>query len=93
MFLFLAFLIFTGALGATAYYVWSVPQQEAQELLANRLRELRLAGGGRSRTAGDLVRSEHAGRFALGGGDDDFGHDAAPAKNPVRRLSRQWQRA
>jgi tight adherence protein B len=64
MFLFLAFLIFTGALGATAYYVWSVPQHEAQELLANRLRELRLAGGGRSRTAGDLVRSERAGRFA-----------------------------
>src|SRR5215470_6286395 len=64
MFFFVAFLIFTGALAATAYYVWSVPRQEAQELLANRLRELRLAGGGRSRTAADLVRREQTGRFA-----------------------------
>ena len=64
MFFFVAFLIFTGALAATAYYVWSAPRQEAQELLANRLRELRLAGGGRSRTAADLVRREQTGRFA-----------------------------
>ena len=64
MFLLLTFLIFTGALGAAAYYVWSVPQQHAQELLAHRLRELRLAGGVRSRGATDLVRHEHRGRLA-----------------------------
>ena len=27
MFLLVAFLIFTGALGAAGYYVWSVPRQ------------------------------------------------------------------
>lgn len=66
MFLFLAFLIFSTALGAAAYYVWSVPRQHAQERLSSRLRELRLAGGGvRSRSASDLVRRERRGRLAL----------------------------
>jgi tight adherence protein B len=42
-----------------------VPQQQAQQLLASRLRELRLAGGGRSRAASDLVRREQRGRLAF----------------------------
>jgi len=65
VFLFLAFLIFTGALAAAGYYVWSVPQQQAQDVLASRLRELRLAGGVRSRGSSDLVRHEERGRLAF----------------------------
>ncbi len=65
MFLFLSFLIFTGALGAAAYYVWYVPREAAQELLASRLRELRVSGGARIRTATDLVRREQRGKLAF----------------------------
>ena len=64
MFFFLVFLIFTGAMAAAAYYVWSVPQQEAQDVLTNRLRELRVSAGFRSRGASDLVRREQRGRLA-----------------------------
>jgi tight adherence protein B len=65
VFLFLSFLIFTGALGAAAYYVWYVPREAAQELLASRLRELRVSGGARIRTATDLVRREQRGKLAF----------------------------
>jgi len=63
VFLFIAFLIFSGALGAAGYYVWSVPQQQEEEVLTGRLRELRLAGGAR-RGASDLVRRERRGPLA-----------------------------
>ena len=65
MFLFVAFLIFTGALAAAGYYVWTIPQEQAQDILSSRLRELRLSGGTRVRAASDLVRSERRGRFAF----------------------------
>jgi tight adherence protein B len=65
MFFFLAFLIFSGALGAAAYYVWYVPREHAQELLAARLRELRVSGGARLRAATDLVRREQRGSLAF----------------------------
>src|SRR5579862_8817924 len=65
MFLFAAFLIFTGALAAAGYYVWSVPQQQQEEILSGRLRELRLTGGTRVRATSDLVRRERHGRFAF----------------------------
>jgi tight adherence protein B len=64
VFLFVAFLIFSGAMAAAAYYVWSVPQQHEQDLLARRLREVRVASGSVARTSGDLVRREERGRFA-----------------------------
>lgn len=64
MFFFIAFLIFTGALGAAGYYAWSIPRQQAQELLAGRLRELRMASGARARGSSDLVRSERRGSLA-----------------------------
>jgi tight adherence protein B len=65
VFLFLSFLIFTGALGAAGYYVWHVPREHAQELLASRLRELRVSGGARIRAATDLVRREQRGSLAF----------------------------
>src|SRR5258708_18177426 len=64
MFLLIVFLIFTGALAAAGYYAWSVPRQHAEDLLAARLRELRVSGGGQSRGASDLVRQERRGQLA-----------------------------
>ena len=63
MFLLVAFLIFTGALGAAGYYVWSVPRQQENEILTTRLRELRVPGS-RKRTAGDLIRKEQRSALA-----------------------------
>jgi tight adherence protein B len=65
MFLLLAFLIFSVALFAAGYYVWSVPQQAAGEVLGARLRELRAHAGTRTKTAPDLLRREHRGAFAF----------------------------
>jgi tight adherence protein B len=65
VFLFVAFLIFTGALAAAGYYVWTIPNEQAQDILSSRLRELRLSGGMRARAASDLVRSERRGRLAF----------------------------
>jgi len=64
MFLLIVFLIFTGALAAAGYYAWSSPRQHAQDVLADRLRELRVTGGGQLRTSGDLVRQERRGQLA-----------------------------
>ena len=65
MFLFISFLIFSGALAAAAYYVWTIPNQQSQDLLTARLRELRMTGGQRSQQpASDLVRREQRGQLA-----------------------------
>jgi tight adherence protein B len=63
MFLLVAFLIFTGALAAAGYYVWSVPRQQENEILTTRLRELRVPGS-RTRTSGDLIRREQRSALA-----------------------------
>lgn len=63
MFLLVAFLIFSGALAAAGYYVWSVPRQQENEILTTRLRELRVPGS-RTRTSGDLVRREQRSALA-----------------------------
>jgi tight adherence protein B len=86
MFLFVAFLIFSGALAAAGYYVWSVPKQEEYEILATRLRELRVPGGARTRATGDLLRRERRGRFA---GLTDF----VAWIGPVRRLQQYIDQA
>jgi len=63
-FLFIAFLIFSGALAAAGYYAWSVPKQEEHEILATRLRELRVPGSARARGASGLLRQERRGRLS-----------------------------
>ena len=65
MFLLVAFLIFTGALFGAAYYVFSVPQQQEQQLLAGRLRELRARTGTRAKATPDLLRREQRGSLAV----------------------------
>jgi tight adherence protein B len=66
MFVFLSFCIFAGALLAAGYYIWSVPQQHAEQAIAARLRELRanMRSGG-ARTESTLIRREHRGNFAF----------------------------
>ncbi len=63
MFLLVAFLIFSGALAAAGYYVWSVPRQQENEILGTRLRELRVPSGSR-RVSGGLMRREKRSAFA-----------------------------
>src|SRR3954447_5962665 len=65
MFVIVAFVIFTLALCAAGYYVWTVPQQQAEQVLAMRLRELRVASGGRARSAPDLLKREKRGTLAF----------------------------
>src|ERR1700730_19343822 len=60
-----AFVLFTVALLIAGYYVWSVPEQQASDALAGRLRELRSQTRSGPRVASDLVRREHRGSFAF----------------------------
>ena len=64
MFVIVAFLIFAGCFGGVAYYVWAVPQQEEQRILAARLRTLRGNVRSRTRSSPDLLRREEVGVFA-----------------------------
>lgn len=64
MFILVAFAIFSACLGAAGYYVWTIPKEAEEQILAGRLRELRVAGGARRRARGDLLRREQKG--ALG---------------------------
>jgi tight adherence protein B len=65
MFLILAFLIFSGALLAVGYYVWTLPEQQASQLLSGRLRDLRTQTRSRQSTSTELVRREERARFAI----------------------------
>ncbi|MEO7651620.1 MAG: type II secretion system F family protein [Bryobacteraceae bacterium] len=62
--LLIAFVIFTAALGAAGYYVWSVPQQQASDSLSVRLRDLRVQTRSTSRNAPDLLRKEQRGSLS-----------------------------
>jgi tight adherence protein B len=57
--------LFSIALYAAGYYVWSIPEQEASERLGSRLRELRAHMRSRSQKAPELLRREHRGQFAF----------------------------
>lgn len=64
MFVLVAFVIFAAALSGAGYLVWYVPQQESEELLAGRLRELRARSGMRTRSTPDLFKRERRGPLA-----------------------------
>src|SRR5450759_2910830 len=57
--------LFSIALYAAGYYMWSVPEQEASDRLGSRLRELRAHMRGRNQKAPELLRREHRGQFAF----------------------------
>jgi tight adherence protein B len=65
MFVIVAFIIFSVALGGVAYYVWAIPEQEEARVLASRLRNVRGNIRTRSRTAPDLLHREDRGTFAF----------------------------
>jgi tight adherence protein B len=65
MFAVVAFLIFAVALFGAGYYVWSVPEQEAQDVLGGRLRELRAYARGRTKSRPELLRREQRSKFAF----------------------------
>jgi tight adherence protein B len=58
-------LLFSIALYVAGYYVWSVPEQEAEDHLSSRLRELRAHLRSRSQQAPELLRRAHRGTFAF----------------------------
>ncbi len=60
-----SFAIFTIALGVAAYYVWSVPEQQASDAVGTRLRELRSQTRAGNRAASDLIQRETRGTFAF----------------------------
>jgi hypothetical protein len=66
MMIFVGSFIFAAALLGAGYYVWSVPQQQENQALAARLREIRSRAGGRTRAGSpDLFRREQRGGIAL----------------------------
>jgi tight adherence protein B len=65
MFAVVAFLIFAVAMFGAGYYVWSVPEQEAQHVLGGRLRELRAHARSRTKSKPELLRREHHSNFAF----------------------------
>src|SRR5437764_11535604 len=65
MFFIVSFLIFSVALFAAGYFIWSVPQQQAEDVLGARMRELRMSTRTRSKARSELVRREHRGAFAF----------------------------
>src|SRR6185295_13126524 len=65
VFFLVAGVIFSVPLFAAGYYLWSAPQQAAQQMLGGRLRELRANMRARSRRAPELLRREHRGAFAF----------------------------
>jgi tight adherence protein B len=64
MFFLAAFLIFSIAMFVAGYFVWSVPEQQAQQMLGGRMRELRANMRSR-KNAPDLLRRERRGTFAF----------------------------
>jgi tight adherence protein B len=65
MFVIVAFFIFAASFGGVAYYVWVIPQQEQEQILAARLRDLRGNVRSRTRSSPDLLRREDRGSFAF----------------------------
>jgi tight adherence protein B len=65
MFVLAAFLIFTVALLGAAWYAVQVPRQQESEVMANRLREMRMRTAPRRTTTGALLREESRGTFSF----------------------------
>src|ERR671932_498063 len=64
MYVAIAFLVFSCALFAAAYYAFVLPQQAENQVLIGRLRELRARSGQRTRSSPDLIRREERGALA-----------------------------
>ena len=71
-------ILFSVALYAAGYYVWSVPEQEAEDRLSGRLRELRAHTRSRSQKAPELLRGAAPRLLRLPGRPGDLGRRPAP---------------
>ena len=65
MFFWFAFLIFAAALYAAGYYLWTVPEQRAAEMLGHRMRELRANLRSRAKGQPELLIQQKRGTFAV----------------------------
>src|SRR5579862_2548102 len=65
MFFWFAFLIFAGALYAAGYYLWTVPEKHAAEMLGARMRELRANVRSRVKGQPELLLQQRRGTFAV----------------------------
>ena len=93
MFVFISFLIFSGALFGAAYYAFVVPRQAENEVLVSRLRTLRSQGSAGARTRGSttLLKSEARGSLAFIG---DFFNWFAPLKRLqtyIDQANKKWR--
>ena len=86
LFFLAAGLIFSVAIFGAGYYVWSVPEQEAESVLSARLRELRTNVRSRGARQPELLRREHRGSFAFLG-------DLVTWVGMLRRLQQTIQQA
>src|SRR5579864_3649523 len=64
-FFWIAFLIFAGALYAAGYYLWTVPEKHAADMLGARLRELRANVRSRAKGQPELLLQQRRGTFAF----------------------------
>jgi tight adherence protein B len=65
MFFWFAFLIFAAALYAAGYYLWTVPERHAADVLGSRLRELRANIRSRVKGQPELLIQQKRGTFAF----------------------------
>src|SRR5260370_41375997 len=93
MFLLVTFLIFTGALAGAAYYAIVVPQRQSQQVLAGRLRELRIRSGARSKAAPDLLRRQERGALAFLGGLFGWGKLTHALQDYIRQANLKYRAA
>jgi tight adherence protein B len=93
-FFFVAFLIFSGALFGAAYYAWVIPQQQDNEVLLTRLRQLRsqaVGGGSRRRNQGGLVRTEERGALAFIGDLFSFIRPLGRLQEFINQADKKWR--
>jgi tight adherence protein B len=92
MFFFAAFIIFSAALFGAAYYAWIVPQQQENEVLLTRLRQLRAQaiGTSRSRQSG-LIRTEQRGSLAWIGDFFTFIRPLQRLQDYISQADKKWR--
>ncbi len=94
MFFFVAFVIFTGAMFGAAYYVWVIPQQQENEILLTRLRQLRAQAIGAprgSRNQSGLIRTEQRGSLALIGDFFTFIRPLQRLQEYINQADKKWR--
>lgn len=76
-----------------AYYAWIIPQQQDNEVLLTRLRQLRAqaGGGSRRRNQGGLVRTEERGALAFVGDLFSFIRPLGRLQEYIHQADKKWR--